>query len=566
MGRRPGTSPDRRHFFALLLALSVCLAACASTFGGPAEPPLAYRQAEDAFRRGDYDRAARNYRVFLEHEEEAALAPRAYLQLARAEFGRGQEKVCLDVLDEMVRRYPDELRPEVCELRAMVDQSRDNPISALHWLELGWNEAHGEQRRRLWSRMEDIVDRMPPEALKRAEPVLETFEVRGLVRQRLESSLARGPSVTATPASTKADAPTPAVSTPTPSAVPTAAASLRVACLLPLSGPYANFGDRSLKGLRLALGPLADRLIVRDTGGQAETARAAVDALIADPEVGIVVGPLRSDAAESVAPRAEHAGLPTLLLSQREGLTGRFVFQMALTQQDQAAELAAYAADVLRLRRFAIVYPNDGYGVGLAEAFRREATRRGGRMAGMVPYVPGTRAFPGEAQEVARLAEGGERLAVFLPDHADAAVPLAAEIRRVRPDLTLLGSSGWNDPAKFGEAAPLLQGAVFVDGFFVNSQRMATRRFVSDFEATHHGRPSILEAQAYDAGLVARAVIEAGTGSRADVIPRLRSVRLVDGATGRMEITANGIRRRAVVLRVAGGGFEELDGEQAAPR
>lgn len=546
----------------LVLSLSLLLAACSSIFGGPAEMPLAYRQGEDAFRRGDYDRAARNYRVFLEHEEGGALAPRAYLQLARAEFGRGQMKVCLDVLDEMGRRYPDELRSDAYELRAQVDESRSNLISALHWLELGWIESRGEQRRKLWGRMEDIADRMSPEALKRAEPVLDTFEVRGLVRQRIEPGRGGGANLpAATAAPTKAAATPPSVPTVAPSA-----ASLRVACLLPLSGPFANFGERSLRGLRLGLGPLGDRMVVRDTGGQVEVARAAVDELIQDPGIALVIGPLRSDEAEANAPRAERAGLPMFLLSQREGLTGRFVLQLALTQQGQAAELAAYATDVLRLRRFAIVHPNDAYGSGLAEAFRREVTRRGARIAGTLSYVPGMREFAGEAQAIARLSERDEPLAVFLPDYADTVALLASEIRRAQPGIVLLGGNGWNDPAKLGDAVRSLQGAVFVDGFFVNGQRAATRRFVSDFEATHHGRPGILEAQAYDAGLVARTVLEAGVPSRPEVIPRLRGLRSIEGATGRMEIAADGIRRRAVLLRIAGGGFEEVYPDEAALR
>ncbi len=65
--------------------------------------------------------------------------------------------------------------------------------------------------------------------------------------------------------------------------------------------------------------------------------------------------------------------------------------------------------------------------------------------------------------------------AVFLPGYVDSGVTLAQSLRRVRPDLRLLGSNGWHDPAQLARAAADLEGLIFVDGFFADSARPATR-------------------------------------------------------------------------------------------
>ena len=156
----------------------------------------------------------------------------------------------------------------------------------------------------------------------------------------------------------------------------------KVACLLPLTGPDQAYGKRALAGLRLAFDDVPEQLIVRDTGGDPATAADWLARLQDNPEVLAVVGPLRSAEAEVAAPMAEQQHLPLLLLSQREGLGGRYVLQVAMTRTQQIRLLVRYAASELKLRRFGIVYPNDGYGSTFAETFRKEAANQGASCRG----------------------------------------------------------------------------------------------------------------------------------------------------------------------------------------
>ena len=90
------------------------------------ELPLPYRQAEDAFRLGDYERAVKAYRVFIKNNEDDEDVPRAYYKMALAEYRRGRYSECLAVLNELENRYSRFQWPQVYTLRGDAELQRDN--------------------------------------------------------------------------------------------------------------------------------------------------------------------------------------------------------------------------------------------------------------------------------------------------------------------------------------------------------------------------------------------------------------------------------------------------------
>jgi len=546
-----------RTILGALLALNLLgLGGCSARHAVPEEAPLPFRQAEDAFRLGDYDRAISGYRVFLRSNEREDLRPRAYYKWALAEYRRGDDTKAISVLNDMQQAFPDDQWPQVYSLRADAEDHRGNVLSALHWWEMAWQAGDAQEKQRISNRIQEALAPMDAKSLAKARSVLTEPDLAALVDRRPapgESGVASAPGPRPTPR-------------PAPIAAPRAqlpaGAAPKLGCLLPLSGPDAPFGQRSLNGIRLALGPEADRMLVaRDTGGQPQIARDAVDRLIDDPSVIAIIGPLRSKDAAAIAPRAERAQVPMVLLSQNDGIAGRFVLQPAMTSDRQAAILAEYAVNGLHLSRIGIIHPSDAYGTGLAEAFRRQVEARGGRIVGAQAYEPGTRDFGVEVLSVEKWNDDGLE-ALFLPDYADTATVLATELRHKQPNLALLGANGWDDPAHLGAAASQLDGAVFVDGFFAASGRPATRAFVAEYQTAHQSTPGLLEAQAFDATTLLLKTVNAGAQNRADVIPRMQSLGSVDGAAGTIHISGDGLRRDLFLLRLEGGAIREIPAER----
>ncbi len=553
-------NPTRRRWVWVLLAAGLTLLAACSARDTADEAPLPYRQAEDAFRLGHYGRAVGGYRVFLHSGEHQELVPRAFYRLALAEYRRGRYRECVEVIEEMRQRFPQREWSQVYELRGDAEQAMGNNVSAVRWWEFAWVAAKGDQKQASRRRIADALAGMDGGALAALRPLLSTSEIQQMVDTRMEESVSAGspepaakrprvaPAMPGEPALGDAIGPTP-----------------RVACLVPLSGRYATYGQRSLNGVRLALGAKADQLIVRDTQGQVQVARAVLDEIIAQPGIIAVIGPLRSSVAEAIAPRAERAGLPMIVLAQQEGISGRYIIQPVMTYERQAAALAEYAVEVLGLRRFGILYPQNHYGMALSEAFRREVERHQGRVVGTLVYGPAAHEFSVEVLSVDKWVDANGLQAVFIPDFAAGAVALATELRSVRPDLALLGSSGWHDPAVLGPAAKELEGTVFVDGFFVGSQRPATREFVAAYQREFQTIPQLLDAQAYDAATLLRRVLEKGARTREDVVPGLRALGTLDGAAGTVVVGPHGLRRQLFLLRLAAGAISEVSPMPSVP-
>jgi ABC-type branched-subunit amino acid transport system substrate-binding protein len=542
----------------LVAAAFIGLVGCSSRSVPLEDAPLPFRQAEDNFRLGNYDKAVRGYQVFLDSdasEEYDELVPRAYYRMAMSEYRRGRYAECLAVLDRMQRRLPNKDWPQVYALRGDAELARGNPISALHWWEEGWKIADGGEKNEARQHIAAALDRMDPSTLKRARTVLATSEMRAMVDLRLQSPGTRLATESPTPG-TAVPPPRPGTGLDEGAAGP----APRIAVLLPLSGQFATYGQRSLNGIKLALGEEASGLVVRDTKGEPQIGRAAVDELAADPSVGAIIGPLRSKVTEAVAPRAERAGLPLVVLSQ-ETVTGHWIVQPAMTAERQTAELAEYAI-AQGLRKIGVLYPNDPYGMALSDAFRTQFQQRGGQVVGAITYDPHQTEFSVELLSVDKWSKDDGLQAVFIPDFAQTALPLATQLRQAHPDVMLLGSNGWDDPALLGPAADAIDGAVFVDGFFVGSQRRATQDFVSAYRTAYGSSPEILEAQAYDAAKLVKGALQAGAHTREQVLAGLTAPRTFEGAAGTVSAGAQGLRRELFLLRVSNG----LISEVAPPR
>lgn len=137
----------------------------------------------------------------------------------------------------------------------------------------------------------------------------------------------------------------------------------------------------------------------------------------------------------------------------------------------------------------------------------------------------------------------------------------------------LLGGNGWGaDPSLFdgspGGAGRHVRCAVFVDGFYADAARPETRRFADAYQRKYGTAPGILEAYAYDAVKLARAVIEHGQAtSRAALRDGLAAVRGFKGATGDLTVGPRRVvEKELFYLTVDRDGLRELTrAELAAP-
>jgi ABC-type branched-subunit amino acid transport system substrate-binding protein/predicted negative regulator of RcsB-dependent stress response len=101
----------------------------------------------------------------------------------------------------------------------------------------------------------------------------------------------------------------------------------------------------------------------------------------------------------------------------------------------------------------------------------------------------------------------------------------------------LLGTSLWDSPDLVDErsgVARYVQCSIFVDVFFANSERPATKKFVDDFSSAYRRAPGFLEAHAFDAASILKRVLaDRRPESREDVRSALANLgKPFEGAAG----------------------------------
>ena len=570
---------------ALVLALLAITAACrpAGLYLPPA-PADSFRRAEEASVRRDYVTAATEYRRFIDGKPDPAYLPRAYYQLALAQYRQHLYSEALATLDESQPQVKGIRSVQVCALRGDAELGLGKHASAVFAWEEAWLVATPAERPRIQERLISVRDQLTPDERADVDQTVSIASVREIL------GLSTKPSAVPAPLPVAATLPPPVeVTAADEAAAPVAAANedsdiapaegsaaeapavieaevqtepaepepdTKVACLLPLTGPDHTYGQRSLAGLRLAFADAPRELVVRDTGGEPAISTKLLQQLQDDPKVVAVIGPLRSSEAEVAAAFAERQQLPMLLLSQREGLAGRFVLQAAMTRSQQIDLLVGYAVGTMQLHKFGVVYPDDGYGSAFATAFKSAAANHGASIGGLQSYPAGRPNYGSLAATVRRWHQAGVD-GLFIPDAAPTAIAIAADVRGVVPEMALLGTESWNDAATLSSAGAGINGAVFADAFFVDSGRPSTRQFVERFERGAGRPPSVFEAQAFDAGMVVRRALGAGATSREQIIAGLSSQGSFEGA-GELRAGADGFQRTVSLLRYRDGRVEEV--------
>jgi branched-chain amino acid transport system substrate-binding protein len=341
----------------------------------------------------------------------------------------------------------------------------------------------------------------------------------------------------------------------------------KIGVLLPLSGPGARAGTHALRGIELALATVQERdpalqlsAVIRDSTQQGAAAQDALRALVNEEHVIGVIGPLLSRIAVELAPLAGQLGVPMISPYARDSdfpALSAYAMRNSLTDALQGRFLAEYAINVLKLTRFVILHPEDAYGTTLRDRFREQVLQRQGEIVAVVSYPPNSTNISGVLGRLNDLQYD----AIFLPEYATKVSTIVTQLATQNIKASqLLGTDGWNAPALVAKDPRLLEGAIFVDGFFADAPAPTVQTFVEQFRNRYQETPDLLAAQAYDTLLMCAQVLKAGARTPAQLRDGLVQMRDFDGVSG---LTSLGQTRDAekvpYLLTVKGGQIVQLN-------
>lgn len=348
-----------------------------------------------------------------------------------------------------------------------------------------------------------------------------------------------------------------------------------IGVILPFSGRYGGYGKAVLRGIECGAGILEPckselpiRLVIRDSGGDPEKAKAAFDDMMMADYISAVIGPLASIEVEPVVAEAERYQIPTMTLTQKEDVAGQspYVFRNFLTVSDQVRALVDHLCTT-DIREAAILYPQSSVGRLHRELFEAFFAECGGTIKAAEPYDPRTGNYQDAIRSLKfavsehKLGEGVGFPALFIPDSYRNLSQILPMLSFLNVDkVTLLGTAGWNNPKLLEEFPDEMKEAIFVGSFFAESQAGPTRRFTETYRKAYGHDPSFLEAYGFDSiDLLKKAIQERGAEDRDAVRETLSRIQKFPGATGAINMDGDGnAEHRLVVLTVQEGQIVEV--------
>jgi len=390
-----------------------------------------------------------------------------------------------------------------------------------------------------------------------------------------------------------------------------------VGCLLPLSGPFALYGQEVLNGLELGFDIFQENeeslssmeLVIRDTEGDPETAIEAMKELAAKERALVTIGPLISKVAEGVVEKAQELGMPIITLSQSDAITkkGEMVFQNCLNPEDQLKSLVNKVMGEMGLKRFAILYPANSYGKYFMNKLWDKVESNGGVITAVESYDTKSTDFAVEIKKMVGLfyprpkpnieeeeeekEEGKEQLeqkmegpeaegevkieeqdleeelepivdfdAVFIPDSYERAGLIASQLAYHDVlGVTLLGTNLWNSPKLIDIAGRYVHGAIFPSGFFSGSGYIGVDSFVDQYRTSFGQEPQFLAAIGYDTIRVVKEILkEKGNNikTRENFRSALAGNKYFDSVTGPMFFDEERrAKRNPLLLTISGRNF-----------
>jgi ABC-type branched-subunit amino acid transport system substrate-binding protein len=366
-----------------------------------------------------------------------------------------------------------------------------------------------------------------------------------------------------------------------------------IGCLLPLTGPYAAFGNRALKGIQFALDQFnsqsnqpAFEMIVKDTCSDPNTAIKAIRQFD-ESRVSIIIGPIITS--KYAAKEAQIRGIPIITLSQKPDIPelGDYVFRVFLTPQMQMDTLVPYAVNELGIKRFAVLYPEETYGDIFLKIFRDRVLDHGASLVAVESYNPKQTDFALQIKKISKRRETNQDAvplsknhsinrktrhqkhevvldfdAIFIPDNADKIALIAPQLAFYDIDnVLLMGTNLWHSDKLIHSARNYVQEAILTDAFYAKDSKKNIKKFISDFEKINGERPGLIEALAYDTAMMNFFNLsDPKIQSRSDMKHALKNQPGFDGITGHTSFKENGDAvKRLYLLQVEENNFVQVN-------
>ncbi|NQU77958.1 penicillin-binding protein activator [Candidatus Falkowbacteria bacterium] len=281
--------------------------------------------------------------------------------------------------------------------------------------------------------------------------------------------------------------------------------TIKIGAVLPLTGNAAVWGERSRKGIDIAVkeinsaGGINSReleIIYEDNLSQAAESVKVLQKLINVDKIKIIIGSVNSPETLAMAPVAEENKVIIIApgsSSPKVTTAGDYIFRTRVSAEVESLELADKIINTLKLNDIALLYRDDDYGHGVGEAVKQHFENFGGTVKQVEVFLPGATDFKTSLTKI-KAKEPEVILIAAEPKEVGLIMKQREELGIDTPVLIHSGSKGpeINELAK--DAA---NGLIVLNTFDKTSKK--TSDFIEKYNIEYGEEAEFVSALAYDA-------------------------------------------------------------------
>ena len=319
---------------------------------------------------------------------------------------------------------------------------------------------------------------------------------------------------------------------------------IKIALLVPETGPLAANGKDMINGLQLFLeeqnSRLAGReirLTIEDDAGVPATGLTKVRGLVESQGVHLVMGPLSAAVGYAIAPYLDEKKVPTIYpVVSSEDITQRkrspYIVRTGWSSAQPSHPFGKWVYDNLKYKKIAMIGYDFAFGWEVAAGFHRTFEEAGGEIVqklwpplGNADFGPYLAQLKRDVDAIYAIFSGADALR-FTKQYADSGL---------KARLPLVGGGTLTDEHVLRTMGDESLGIVTALHYSAALDNPTNKKFAQAYEAKFKQIPSYYSEGTYVAGTLLKAALEATGGdieNKEKFLAALRKVELPDAARG----------------------------------
>lgn len=328
------------------------------------------------------------------------------------------------------------------------------------------------------------------------------------------------------------------------------AQDLKIGAILPLSGDAASWGEAGKEGIDIAIDEVNGKggingkkvaVMYEDSQAQPEKGVSAMLKLATIDNVPAVIGDIVSATTLAAAPIAEKNNV--VLLSPTASApkiteAGKYIFRIWPSDLAEGTAIAEFAANTLRVKRIAILYIQNDYGIGLQQVFEKRFKELGGKTLLSVAYKQDETDFRPHLTKI----KAQKPEAIYLVSYYKDAALILKQAKQLKINAKFLGTTAIEEPKLFEIAGDAAEGVIYPisSGYDPDSKETAVSKFIEDFKKKYNKDPGFVQAQTYDAAKLVTTAMQKGGLTGPAIQKYLETLKGYNGVTGVITFDKNG--------------------------